>query len=67
MTAQIDSDADRARYQFQILFETASELSGARYPHKILEAFLLSSTSWVKMAIPAPFTEVLGSKCSTMR
>jgi len=47
MTAQTDSDADRARYQFQILFETAAELSGARYPHKILEAFLLSAQGGV--------------------
>jgi rhodanese-related sulfurtransferase len=43
MTAQIASDADRVRYQFQILFETSAELSGARHPHKILEAFLLSA------------------------
>jgi len=43
MTAQTESAADRARYQFQILFETAAELSGARYPHRILEAFLLSA------------------------
>ncbi len=43
MTLQNASDADRARYQFQILFDTAAELSGARYPHKILEAFLLSA------------------------
>ena len=47
MTAQITSDADRARYQFQILFETAAELSGARHPHKILEAFLLSAQGGV--------------------
>lgn len=43
MTTQNAYDADRARYQFQILFDTASELSGARYPHRILEAFLLSA------------------------
>jgi rhodanese-related sulfurtransferase len=47
MTAQITSDADRAQYQFQILFETAAELSGARHPHKILEAFLLSAQGGV--------------------
>jgi rhodanese-related sulfurtransferase len=43
MKAQSESDADRVRYQFQILFDTAAELSGARYPHRILEAFLLSA------------------------
>ncbi len=47
MTAQRASDADRLRYQFQILFDTASELSGARYPHRILEAFLLSAQGGV--------------------
>lgn len=47
MTAHIAGDADRARYQFQILFETAAELSGARHPHKILELFLLSAQGGV--------------------
>lgn len=47
MTAHMASDADRVRYQFQILFETAAELSGARHPHKILEAFLLSAQGGV--------------------
>ena len=47
MTAQNAYDADRARYQFQILFDTASELSDARSPHRILEAFLLSAQGGV--------------------
>jgi hypothetical protein len=40
-------DIDRALYQFQILSETAAELSGARHPHKILESFLLSAQGGV--------------------
>ncbi len=40
-------DIDRALYQFQILSETAVELSGARHPHKILESFLLSAQGGV--------------------
>lgn len=47
MTAHTASDADRIGYQFQILFETAAELSGARHPHKILESFLLSAQGGV--------------------
>ncbi|MBU4524807.1 MAG: rhodanese-like domain-containing protein [Desulfomicrobium sp.] len=58
MTAQITSDADRARYQFQILFETAAELSGARHPHKILEAFLLSAQGGV--GAKGGFAAILG-------
>jgi len=46
-TARPESDIDRARYQFQILSDTAAELSGARYPHKILEALLLSAQGGV--------------------
>jgi rhodanese-related sulfurtransferase len=41
--ARRTGDIDRALYQFQILSETAAELSGARHPYKILESFLLSA------------------------
>lgn len=40
-------DAGRARYQFQILAETAAGLRGERHPHKILEFFLLSAQGGV--------------------
>lgn len=42
-TSRADGDIDRARYQFQILSDTAAELHGVRNPHKILESFLLSA------------------------
>ena len=38
---------DRARYHFQILADTAADLSGLRHPHKILESFLLSAQGGV--------------------
>lgn len=41
------ADMDRARYHFQILADTAADLSGARHPHKILESFLLSAQGGV--------------------
>ena len=42
-----EGEIERARYQFQILSDTAAELSGARHPHKILESFLLSAQGGV--------------------
>lgn len=45
--ARPEGEIDRARYQFQILSDTAAELSGARHPHKILESFLLSAQGGV--------------------
>lgn len=40
-------DCGRAAYQFQILADTAAELSRARHPQKILETFLLSAQGGV--------------------
>lgn len=42
-----EGDIERARYQFQILADALAELSGARYPHRILEALLLSAQGGV--------------------
>lgn len=38
---------DRAMYHFQILADTAVDLSGLRHPHRIVEAFLLSAQGGV--------------------
>jgi len=42
-----ECDLDRARYQFQILSDTAAEIGGVRHPQKILESFLLSAQGGV--------------------
>ena len=52
------SDIDRARYQFQILSDAALELSGARYPRRILESFALSAQGGV--GARGSFAAILG-------
>lgn len=54
-----EGDVDRARYQFRILSDTAAELSGARYPHRILESFLLSAQGGV--GARGAFAAILGA------
>ena len=54
-----EGDIDRARYQFRILSDTAAELSGVRYPHKILETFALSAQGGV--GARGSFAAILGA------
>jgi rhodanese-related sulfurtransferase len=56
--ARAEGDADRARYHFRILSETAAELSGVRYPHRILESFALSAQGGV--GARGAFAAILG-------
>ncbi len=58
-TARHVSDMDRARYQFRILSDTAAELSGARYPRRILESFVLSAQGGV--GARGSFAAILGA------
>jgi rhodanese-related sulfurtransferase len=58
--ARAEGDADRARYQFRILSETAAELSGVRYPHRILESFALSAQGGV--GARGAFAAILGPR-----
>ena len=53
-----DADIARARYQFAILSEAAAELSGARYPRRILESFALSAQGGV--GARGAFAAILG-------
>jgi hypothetical protein len=55
-----ESDIDRARYQFAILSDTAMELSGARYPRRILESFALSAQGGV--GARGSFAAILGDE-----
>ncbi|NCD24608.1 MAG: rhodanese-like domain-containing protein [Deltaproteobacteria bacterium] len=54
------ADMERARYHFQILADTAADLSGLRHPHKILESFLLSAQGGV--GARGGFAAILGSR-----
>lgn len=51
---------DRSRYHFQILADTAADLSGLRHPHKILESFLLSAQGGV--GARGGFAAILGER-----
>ena len=53
-----EGDIARARYQFAILSDTAAELSGARYPRRILESFALSAQGGV--GARGAFAAILG-------
>lgn len=50
----------RAMYHFQILADTAADLSGLRHPHKILESFLLSAQGGV--GARGGFAAILGER-----